>query len=176
MQKQKEILLTAEGYRLFEEELNRLTTVTRQEVRARVRDTKPTSDEGDDAAYDSAKVEQALVEGRIQELREILTRARILSEDEIRTDEVQLGSRVLVTNLTTGRQVNLKLVSPWRPRRNAARSHQIAGGRGAGGPAAWRGCGCPHPGGRRSVPHRTDHRLSLFSEIDHCDGTAAAVG
>ncbi|NLC59281.1 MAG: transcription elongation factor GreA [Armatimonadetes bacterium] len=112
MQKQKEILLTAEGYRLFEEELNRLTTVTRQEVRARVRDTKPTSDEGDDAAYDSAKVEQALVEGRIQELREILTRARILSEDEIRTDEVQLGSRVLVTNLTTGRQVNLKLVSP----------------------------------------------------------------
>lgn len=112
MQKEKEILLTADGYRRFEEELNRLTTVTRQEVRARVRDTKPTSDEGDDAAYDSAKVEQALVEGRIQELREILTRARVLEDADIRTDEAHIGSRVVVTNLTTGRQVTLKLVSP----------------------------------------------------------------
>lgn len=112
MQREKEILLTAEGHRRFKEELDRLTTVTRQEVRDRVRDTKPTSDEGEDAAYDSAKVEQALVEGRIQELREILTRARILEESDIRTDEVHLGSRVRVTNLTTGRQMSLKLVSP----------------------------------------------------------------
>jgi transcription elongation factor GreA len=108
----KEIVLTAEGYRRFEEELNRLTTVTRQEVRDRVRDTKPTSDEGDDAAYDSAKIEQAFVEGRIQELREILTRARILNEDEVRTDEAQLGSHVRVSNLTANREMRIQLVNP----------------------------------------------------------------
>lgn len=107
-----EILLTAEGYRRFEEELNRLTTVTRQEVRARIRDTKPTSNEDDDAAHDSAKTEQAFVEGRIQELREILTRARVLEESAIRTDEVQFGSRVRVVNLSTGREMRVCIVSP----------------------------------------------------------------
>lgn len=112
IQREKEIVLTPEGFRRFEEELNRLTTVTRQEIRSRLRDTKPTSDEGEDAAYDSAKVEQAFVEGRIQELREILTRARILSPEEVRTDEAHLGSRVRVTNLSSGRQISLKLVSP----------------------------------------------------------------
>ncbi|HHX42202.1 MAG TPA: transcription elongation factor GreA [Armatimonadetes bacterium] len=112
VQREKEIVLTPEGFRRFEEELNRLTTVTRQEVRARLRDTKPTSDEGEDAAYDSAKIELAFIEGRIQELREILTRARILAPEDIRTDEAHLGSRVRVTNLSTGRELALKLVSP----------------------------------------------------------------
>lgn len=112
VQREKEIVLTPEGFRRFEEELNRLTTVTRQEVRARLRDTKPTSDEGEDAAYDSAKIELAFIEGRIQELREILTRARILAPEDIRTDEAHLGSRVRVTNLSTGRELTLKLVSP----------------------------------------------------------------
>lgn len=109
---QKEIILTADGRQRLEEELIRLTTVTRQEIRDRIRDTKPTSDEGEDAAYDNAKAEQAFVEGRIQELREILTRARVLRDEDIRTDEVQLGSRVRVTNLTNGREMNLRIVSP----------------------------------------------------------------
>ncbi|MDH7569506.1 MAG: transcription elongation factor GreA [Armatimonadota bacterium] len=108
----KDILLTAEGYRRLEEELTRLTTIVRQEVRDRVRDTKPTSDEGEDAAYDSAKQEQAFVEGRIQELREVFTRARVLTDEEIRTDEVQLGSRVRVTNLNSGSEMWIRLVSP----------------------------------------------------------------
>jgi len=112
MQKEKEIVLTPEGFQRFEEELNRLTTVTRQEIRSRIQDTKPTSDEGEDAAYDSAKLEQAFVEGRIQELREILTRARVLNPEEIRTDEAHLGSRVRVTNVTTGRVVSMRLVCP----------------------------------------------------------------
>ncbi|MBI3945368.1 MAG: transcription elongation factor GreA [Armatimonadetes bacterium] len=107
----KDIVLTAEGYQRFEAELARLT-VTRQEVRDRIRDTKPTSDEGDDAAYDSARIEQAFVEGRIQELREILTRARILNEEEISLDEVQIGAQVRVTNLAAGRELRLRLVSP----------------------------------------------------------------
>lgn len=109
---QKEIILTADGRQRLEEELTRLTTVTRQEIRDRLRDTKPTSDEGEDAAYDNAKAEQAFVEGRIMELREILTRARVLRDEDIRTDEVQLGSRVRVTNLTSGREMNLRIVSP----------------------------------------------------------------
>ena len=41
-----------------------------------------------------------------------LTRARILAPEDIRTDEAHLGSRVRVTNLSTGRELTLKLVSP----------------------------------------------------------------
>lgn len=108
----KDIVLTADGYRRFEEELHRLTTITRQEVRARIRDTKPTSDEGDDAAYDDARTEQAFVEGRIQELREILTRARALDDSEIPTDKVGLGSHVRVTNLNSAREVHIHIVLP----------------------------------------------------------------
>lgn len=112
MVQEKEIVLTAEGYRRFEEELARLIRVKRQEVRDRIRDTKPASDENEDAAYDNAKIEQAFVEGRIQELREILSRARILKEEEIPTDEVRLGSRVRVRHLGSGREMSLRLVSP----------------------------------------------------------------
>ncbi len=125
---QKDIILTSEGFRRLEEELSRLT-LTRQEVRDRVRDTKPTSDEGEDAAYDSARTEQAFLEGRIQELREVITRARILSAEEIRTDEVQLGSAVRVTNLSTGREIHFRIVSPLEasPERGQISTHSPVG-------------------------------------------------
>src|SRR5512139_1884096 len=75
--------LTREGYHKFEAELNYLKTVRRSEVADRLR---VALEEGGDlvenAEYDDAKNEQAFVEGRIQQLEMMLSRARIIEDEE----------------------------------------------------------------------------------------------
>jgi len=74
--------LTREGFRKFEAELNYLRTVRRSEVAERLRIAlEEGGDLVENAEYDDAKNEQAFVEGRIQQLEMMLSRARII-EDE----------------------------------------------------------------------------------------------
>jgi len=83
--------LTREGFRKFEGELNYLKTVRRSEVAERLR---VALEEGGDlvenAEYDDAKNEQAFVEGRIQQLEMMLSRASII-EDEAASEGAQKG-------------------------------------------------------------------------------------
>jgi len=93
---EEEIVLTAEGLRVIEQELDRLVTVDRHEVAERIRDAKDYGELTENAEYESAKNAQAFIEGRILELKRIVAGARILGVDEIRTDAVGLGSKVTV--------------------------------------------------------------------------------
>lgn len=75
--------LTREGYRKFEAELNYLRTVRRSEVAERLRQAlEEGGDLTENAEYEAAKNDQAFVEGRIQQLELLLSRARIIDEDE----------------------------------------------------------------------------------------------
>ncbi len=91
--------LTRDGYRKFESELHYLRTVRRSEVAERLR---VALEEGGDlvenAEYDDAKNEQAFVEGRIQQLEMLLSRARIIEDTAASgvAEEVQLNSIVTV--------------------------------------------------------------------------------
>lgn len=91
-----EIYLTAEGLRKIEKELDELRTVHRKRVADRIRDSKQFGELSENSEYEDAKTEQAFVEGRIEELKRILTQARVLEEDEVPTDCVGLGSVVRV--------------------------------------------------------------------------------
>jgi transcription elongation factor GreA len=104
------IILTAEGYARIEKELEHLRTVERHEVADRIRDAKAFGEFAENAEYDDAKNEQAFVEGRIQELRSIVQNAQILSDDEIPTDMVGLGSVVKVTDLDSEDEWEFRLV------------------------------------------------------------------
>jgi transcription elongation factor GreA len=91
--------LTREGYRKFEEELQHLLTVRREEVAGRLHQALEEGGELiENAEYADAKNEQAFVEGRIQELESILSRARIIEDEESNgpPDSVRLNSVVTI--------------------------------------------------------------------------------
>lgn len=90
------IVLTPAGHERIEKELDRLKTTERREVAERIRDSKQFGEYAENAEYEDAKIEQAFVEGRIQELRRILSIARVLDESEIPTNTIGIGSIVTV--------------------------------------------------------------------------------
>jgi transcription elongation factor GreA len=89
--------LTRDGYRKLEAELSYLRTVRRAEVARRLhRALEEGGEVGENAEYEDAKNEQSFVEGRIQQLEQLLSTAQIIDEHEVSPDMVQLGSRVTV--------------------------------------------------------------------------------
>jgi len=96
MEQEEEIVLTPSGRRNIEDELQRLVTVERHEVADRIRDAKDYGDLTENAEYEAAKNAQAFIEGRIMDLKRILSSARILDDADVPTDRVGLGSIVTV--------------------------------------------------------------------------------
>jgi len=89
-------VLTREGYEQFEAELNYLRTVRRSEVAGRLQRVFEEGGElTENAEYEDAQSERALVEGRIQELENLLSNAIIIDGDHP-NDAVHLGSQVTV--------------------------------------------------------------------------------
>jgi transcription elongation factor GreA len=88
-------LLTREGFKKLQEELDYLKTVKRQEVADRLHEAMEGGELIEDAEYEAAKNEQAFVEGRIQELEAILANARIIEETGNR-DVVEVAARVTI--------------------------------------------------------------------------------
>ncbi|MCS6950008.1 MAG: transcription elongation factor GreA [bacterium] len=109
----QEIVLTAEGYARIEKELEHLSRVERKAVADRIREAKDFGELTENAEYEEAKSEQALIEGRLLELRQILSHAVILREEDISTDHVGIGSYVRVRDLDTGEEWEFRMVSPF---------------------------------------------------------------
>ena len=97
----KEVLLTPEGYEKLTQELDLLRTDRRREVADRIRVAREFGEIAENAEYDDAKNEQALLEQRIAQLEERLRRATVIDEKDISTDEVQFGSIVHVKDQKT---------------------------------------------------------------------------
>jgi transcription elongation factor GreA len=110
---EEEIVLTVAGRRKMEEELERLITVERVDVAARIRDAKDYGELAENPEYESAKTAQAFIEGRILELKSVLGCARVLPEGSVPTDRVGLGLRVEVRDLDYGDDWALTLVSAY---------------------------------------------------------------
>src|SRR5689334_18486999 len=106
------ILLTAEGYRLLQQELEHLTMIKRPEIADRIRESQQHGEFSEDnSELDEVKFEQAMVESRIAELKGIFGSAHILDMDQVPTDFVGLGSRVKVEDMEIGEQFEVRLVS-----------------------------------------------------------------
>jgi len=104
------ILLTPAGYSRLEKELERLRTVERREVAERIRDSQRSGEFAENAEYEEAKAEQALVEGRIRDLRRTLQRAEVIEVDAIPTDQVGIGSVVTVRDMGANEEWTITLV------------------------------------------------------------------
>ena len=90
----KEVVLTKEGYEKLKEEIDYLRGDKRREVADRIRIAREFGDIAENAEYDDAKNEQAMLEHRIAQLEERLLSARVIDKKEISKDVVSLGSHV----------------------------------------------------------------------------------
>jgi transcription elongation factor GreA len=97
----RQSVITPEGLEKLKEEIDHLTTVKRREVAERIKEAREFGDISENAEYDDAKNEQALLEQRIAQLEERLRRATVIDEKDIGTDEVQFGSVVHVKDQKT---------------------------------------------------------------------------
>lgn len=104
------IPMTEEGYQMYKEKLARLRTVERAAVAERIRQAKEFGDISDNAEYESAKSDQAFVEGEIIQLERLLSRAQIIDRRELSTSEVHLGSTVEIQDQTTKEKYSVTVV------------------------------------------------------------------
>jgi len=108
---EKEIILTREGLQRLEDELELLKSVKRKEVAERIRQAIEFGDISESSEYEDAKNEQAFIEGRILALEKTLRQARLIEDDDIQTDRVSLGSRVVLQNVETNKEISFTIVA-----------------------------------------------------------------
>ena len=92
MSEQKELFLTQEGLDELKKELDELIQVKRPEVINALKDARSQGDLSENAEYDAARTEQAIVESRIKELEAMIERAKVITK--IDTDVVSIGTKV----------------------------------------------------------------------------------
>ncbi|MEX0765760.1 MAG: transcription elongation factor GreA [bacterium] len=107
---EKETILTRQGLKKLEDELEHLKTVKRKEVAARIKLSKEFGDLSENAEYEDAKNEQAFVEGRILQLELMLRNARVIDNHDAPADRVIVGSKVKLKDLASGEEIAYMIV------------------------------------------------------------------
>ncbi len=92
----KKIVLTIEGYKKAQEELEHLKVVRRKEVTQKIKEARSQGDLSENAEYDAAKEEQAEIEARIAQLDNMLRNAEVITVDKMNSDHVSLGNKVIL--------------------------------------------------------------------------------
>ena len=107
----KELVMSREGLKKLEAELEELKTVRRKEVAEKIKTALGYGDLSENSEYDEAKNEQAIVEGRIAEIEAQLKHVRILDESQL-SDETghAAGDKVLVV-MPSGAEVTFEILS-----------------------------------------------------------------
>lgn len=106
----REVILTQEGLKKLEEELEHLKSVKRREVAERIKVAIGYGDISENSEYEDAKNEQAFIEGKIMTLEKMLRNARIINSDEIDIDTVSVGATVIVQDMEFGDTVEYTIV------------------------------------------------------------------
>ena len=92
----KEVVVTREGYDKLVHDLDELRTVKRKEVADKIKVARGYGDLSENAEYDAAKEEQAVVEARIADLEATLKVARVIDDSELSGDNVSIGMNVTI--------------------------------------------------------------------------------
>lgn len=106
----KQTVLTQEGLKNLEDELEHLKSVTRREIADKIKVALSFGDLSENSEYDEAKNEQGIVEARIAEIEATLKNVKILDADELSTEHVSLGNKIALESAEDGKILNLLLV------------------------------------------------------------------
>ena len=102
--------LTAEGYKKLVEELEYLRTVGREQTANKIKEARSFGDLSENAEYDEAMNEQAIMEAKIARLEEELKSAQILDDEDVRTDVIGVGSLVKVFDKTYNEELEFQII------------------------------------------------------------------
>jgi transcription elongation factor GreA len=106
----KEVILTPEGFKKLQREIDVLRGEKRREVAERIRVAREFGDIAENAEYDDAKNEQAMLEHKIAQLEERLLSARVISKKEISKDTVSVGSKVRLRDVQANKTFEYHIV------------------------------------------------------------------
>ncbi len=101
----KDVILTPEGLASLKAELEDLSTVRRREVAARIKEARDFGDISENAEYDDAKNEQAMIESRILMLEERLRAATVIEPSELDNDIIRVGTTAHVEDADGAKHV-----------------------------------------------------------------------
>lgn len=110
MSEKKQCMMTIEGIKKLEDELEYLITVKRSEIKEKIKVARSFGDLSENAEYDEAKNEQAFNEGRIAQLEGMLKNAVVVDESEFQDDVVNIGFKVKVMDYEFDEEVEFKIV------------------------------------------------------------------
>ena len=108
---EKKTLLTYAGLTKLEEELHDLKVNKRKEVAEKIKEAREQGDLSENAEYDEAKNEQAILEAQIKEIQYTLDNCEVVDDDSISLDEVGLGSTIKLKNFQSGKVETWQIVS-----------------------------------------------------------------
>lgn len=110
MSESKKYIMTYEGVKKLEEELEFLKTVKRKDISEKIKVALSFGDLSENSEYDEAKNDQAFVEGRILQLENMLKNAQVVDEGDISVDVVTVGSVVKVMDYDFDEEVEYTIV------------------------------------------------------------------
>ena len=106
----KEVILTPEGYEKLKVEIDTLSTEKRREVADRIRVAREFGDIAENAEYDDAKNEQAMLEHKIAQLEERLSNARVIQTRDVDLSVVSIGAKVRLKDVDANQTVEYTIV------------------------------------------------------------------
>jgi len=103
-------VLTYEGLKKLQDEMEDLKVVRRKEVAQKIREAREQGDLSENAEYDAAKDEQRDIEARIEEIEKILKDAEVYLEEEVDLNKVNIGCKVKILDMEYNEEIEYKVV------------------------------------------------------------------
>ncbi len=94
----EKIPLTKVGFTALEAELKNLKGVERPNIIAAISEARAQGDLSENAEYSAAKEKQSFIEGRIQDLEAVLSRAQVIDTSKVNSKVIRFGATVLVAD------------------------------------------------------------------------------
>ncbi|HOV72117.1 MAG TPA: transcription elongation factor GreA [Dysgonamonadaceae bacterium] len=103
--------MTEEGFRKLKEELAYMESVQRPEISRQIAEARDKGDLSENAEYDAAKEAQGMLEAKIAQTKALIASARLIDENSISTETVQIMNKVTIRNVITKKEMTYTLVS-----------------------------------------------------------------
>lgn len=107
---EKKNILTYEGLKRYEDELQDLKVNKRREIAEKIKEAREQGDLSENAEYDAAKDEQRDIEARIEELEKLLKNAEVFLEEEADLDKISIGCQVKIYDVEEDEEMEFKIV------------------------------------------------------------------
>ena len=110
MKETKKNIMTYEGIKALEDELEDLKVNRRKEVAQKIKEAREQGDLSENAEYDAAKEEQREIELRIEEIDKILKNAEVIDDSDVDTNKISIGCTVKLKDLEFHEEIEYKIV------------------------------------------------------------------